>query len=115
MASETEPGKITSESTEEPGKQPYEMVLVITPEATEEAFESRLDSINQLISSHDGAVGDVERWGKKRLAYPINHYFEGHYALLRFEFPPQNCRDLEANLKISEDVLRHLLVKTAKT
>lgn len=112
MALETEPGKVTSETEEEPGKQPYEMVLVITPEATEETFESRLDSINQFISSHGGAVRDIERWGKKRLAYPINHCFEGHYALFRFEYPPQNCRDLEANLKMSEDILRHLLIKT---
>lgn len=114
MAQEIEPDKVATETVAEPGKQPYEMVLVITPEATEEVFESRLDSINQFISSHDGTVRDVERWGKKRLTYPIRHYSEGHYALFRFEFPPQNCRDLDTNLKMSEDILRHLIVKTDK-
>jgi small subunit ribosomal protein S6 len=54
----------------------------------------------------------VEKWGKKKLAYPIKHFLEGNYVLTRFKVSPAQCKELEANLKITEEVLRHLLIKS---
>ena len=89
----------------------YEMVYIVNPEVDDEALESRIESISQFISGRNGVVDEVERWGKKKLAYPIKHFLEGNYVLTRFKVSPAQCKELEANLKISEEVIRHLLIK----
>ncbi len=89
----------------------YELVLVISPEVGEEQFDAVVDNVSQFIAGKGGVISDVERWGKRRLAYPIRHFEEGSYALARFKLKPALSKELEANLRISEEVLRHLLVK----
>jgi len=89
----------------------YELVFIISPEIVDEALEKKIDGVSQFITSRDGVVSDVERWGKKKLAYPLGHFLEGNYVLTRFKINPARCKELEANLKISEEVLRHLLIK----
>jgi small subunit ribosomal protein S6 len=91
----------------------YELVYIIRPELEEDGVESRIDGINQFISTNNGTVSEVERWGKKKLAYPIKHFLEGSYVLTRFTLSPTHCKELDANLKISEDILRHLLIKVS--
>ena len=54
----------------------------------------------------------MEQWGKRKLAYPIERFTEGHYVLSKFEFKPSLCKDLESSLQISEDVLRYLLIRS---
>ena len=89
----------------------YELVLVISPEVAEEQFEVTIDNISQFIIGKGGSISDIERWGKKRLAYPIKHCWEGSYVLTRFKLQPAHNKELEANLRISEEILRHLLIK----
>ena len=89
----------------------YELVLIISPEISEEKFEATLNNISQLISGNGGAVSHVEQWGKRKLAYPIEHFMEGTYVLTRFKMRPALSKDLEAKLGISEEVLRYLLIR----
>jgi len=89
----------------------YELILVISPEVAEEEFEAAIDSVGRFITGKGGVISDTERWGKRKLAYPIRHFVEGSYVLTRFKLKPEFGRELEANLRISEEVLRHLLVK----
>ena len=89
----------------------YEMVLIISPELAEEKLDAAINNVSQFITERGGTVANVERWGKRKLAYPIGHFVEGSYVLTRFSMKPTLGRELEANLKISEEVLRHLLVK----
>ena len=89
----------------------YELVFIVSPEVTDESLDSRIDGISQFIAGKDGVISEVERWGKKKLAYPIKHFLEGNYVLTRFKISPARCKELEANLKISEEILRHLLIK----
>ncbi len=89
----------------------YELVLIISPEVVEEKFDATIDNVNQFITEKGGIVSNVERWGKRRLAYPIEHFMEGSYVLTRFRLKPALSKELEVNLQISEEVLRHLLVK----
>jgi small subunit ribosomal protein S6 len=91
--------------------QDYELVFIVSPGVSDESLEGRINAVSQFITSRDGAVDSVERWGKKKLAYPVGHFLEGHYVLARFKINPARCRELEANLRISEEILRHLLVK----
>ena len=99
-------------STEENEQLPdYELVLVISPEVAEEEFEATIDNVSRFITGRGGTVSDVERWGKRRLAYPIRHFEEGSYVLARFKLKPAFGKELGASLRISEEVLRHLLIR----
>jgi small subunit ribosomal protein S6 len=88
----------------------YELVVIISPEVGE-AIESVIDNVSRFITENGGIVDNVDRWGKKRLAYPIKHFTEGNYVLTRFKLRPKLSKELEASLQISEEVLRHLLIK----
>jgi len=59
-------------------------------------------------------VASVDVWGRKSLAYPINNHREGTYVLLLANMPPASLGELERNLKLSEEVIRYLLVKAEK-
>jgi len=89
----------------------YELVLIISPEVQAEKFDAVIDNVSRFITGKGGIVSDVEQWGKRRLAYSIRHFEEGSYVLSRFKLKPTLSKELEANLQISEEILRHLLVK----
>ncbi len=93
------------------GLRDYELVLVISPEVAEEGFEVIINNVSRFITERGGIISDTERWGKKRLAYPIRHFGEGSYVLTKFKLGPAFGKELEANLRISEEILRHLLIK----
>ncbi len=92
----------------------YELVLVISPEVSEEVFGATIDNVSQFITGKGGIISEVERWGKRKLAYPIRHFAEGNYVLAKFKLKPAFCRELGANLRISEEVLRHLLIRVGR-
>ena len=88
----------------------YELLLVISPEVIDEELEGTVDKISQLITDRGGEISATEPWGKRKLAYPIEHFTEGHYVLIKFRFETTLCSELEASLRISEEILRHLLI-----
>jgi len=88
----------------------YELVVIVSPVVEEEGFEAAIESVNRFVTGRGGVVSDVERWGKRRLAYAIKHHAEGNYVLTRFRMKPEHNRELDSNLRISEDVIRHLLI-----
>ena len=94
--------------------QDYELVFIVSPEVAEDSLENAIGAVSQFITGKDGVISDVEQWGKKRLAYPVEHFLEGNYVLARFKMNPARCKELEANLEISEEILRHLLIKTGR-
>ena len=99
-------------ATEESESLPdYELVLVVSPEVAEEEVGATVDNISRFISERGGTISGVERWGRRKLAYPIRHFVEGTYVLTRFKLKPAFGKELEANLMVSEEVLRHLLVR----
>ena len=108
--------RVVKEVTEakEEALRDYELVLIISPEVSEEEFEATLNNVSQLISGNGGAVSHVEQWGKRKLAYPIEHFVEGSYVLTRFKMRPTLSKELEAKLTISEAVLRHLLIRLSR-
>ena len=89
----------------------YELVFILSPEVAEEKTDTIIDNVSQFITAGGGTISDVERWGKRKLAYPIRHFMEGDYVLTRFKLRPALGKELESNLRISEEVLRHLLIK----
>ncbi len=97
--------------TEEAQLRDYELVIVVSPEASEDALEAALNNVNQFITGKGGVISEEERWGKRKLAFAIKSHLEGNYVLTRCRMRPTWAKELDANLNISEDVLRHLLLK----
>jgi small subunit ribosomal protein S6 len=91
--------------------QEYELVYILSPEMTEEALETRVNGISEFITAREGVIDAIDKWGKKRLAYPIKHFQDGNYVLAKFKLSPAKSKELEANLRISEDIVRHLLIR----
>jgi len=91
----------------------YELILIISPEVMDEALGATMDNVNQFITEKGGAVSNVEQWGKRRLAYPIGRFAEGSYVLTQFTMKPELGKELEAKLRISEEILRHLIIRVA--
>jgi small subunit ribosomal protein S6 len=89
----------------------YELIVIISPEVPEEEVPANIDKVSEFINARGGAVTEVNRWGKRKLAYPIKHFREGNYVLTRLNMDPRKTAELEANLRISEKILRHLLVR----
>jgi small subunit ribosomal protein S6 len=89
----------------------YELIVIVSPDVPEEELPTHLDKISEFITNKGGSVTDLERWGKRKLAYPINHFREGNYVLTRFKLEPGTTAELEASLRISEKILRHLLIR----
>jgi small subunit ribosomal protein S6 len=88
------------------------LVVVIDPEIDEEKLSATLDRISQFVTTRGGEVIDVDRWGKRKLAYPIKRRSEGDYVITHFRLEPAQAAELEAGLRLSEEVLRHLLVRS---
>jgi small subunit ribosomal protein S6 len=90
----------------------YELVLIISPEIPEEDVPSAIDKVSGFITGRGGTVADVNRWGRRKLAYPIHRHMEGNYVLTQFQLDPDQITGLEASLELAEEVIRHLVVRT---
>lgn len=91
----------------------YELVLIIHPEVAEDKIDTLVKNISQPIIKQGGEVSEVERWGKRKLAYPINKTTEGNYLRLVMSSRASATREMTKKLRISEDVLRHILISLA--
>ncbi len=89
----------------------YELIFILKPDLAEDKLEAMIENVRKFIAGKGGVISDIQKWGKRRLAYPIKHAGEGYYTLLKFQVKPGFNRELETSLRISEDVLRHLLIK----
>ena len=89
----------------------YELVVILNPEVAEEDVPSAIEKVSQFITQKGGAVADVNHWGRRRLAYPIEHFMEGNYVITQFKLEPNLTSELEAELRLSDQILRHLLIR----
>lgn len=88
----------------------YESVIIINPNCTEEAVKA-LESKFTGIINENGKVESVENIGKKRLAYEIKKNKEGIYMLINFEAKPDSITELERNYRITDDVIKFIVVR----
>ena len=89
----------------------YELGYIISPEVAAEQADTIVDNVSRFITGKGGAISNVERWGKRKLAYPIKRFMEGDYVLVKFQLKPSLGTELETNLQISEEILRYLLIR----
>ena len=89
----------------------YELVLIVSPEVQEEAVTAVVERVDRFITDRGGTVENHDLWGRRRLAYPIKRFAEGNYILTNLQLEPAAAADLETQIRINEDILRHLLVR----
>ena len=87
----------------------YETLFVISGNVAEDAYVALKDKFVALINDNASDV-NVNEWGKKRLAYPINYITEGYYVLATFKSEPEFPRELERVLGITEGVIRYMTI-----
>ncbi len=89
----------------------YELMLVLRPDAPDERIAAIVDRTTRQIATDGGQIVKVAPWGRRRLAYPIERYREGSYHIIVFEAPSTTIAEVERSLLITEEVLRHLVVR----
>lgn len=89
--------------------QKYEAMVVISTKQEEEAVKGLVERFKGLIEEN-GTLVSVDEWGKKRLAYMINKETEGYYVLYTFEAKPEFPAELSRRLKITEGLLRSMII-----
>lgn len=87
----------------------YEVMYIMDPAIGEEGVNALMEKFRTLAESQ-GTVTAVDDWGKRRLAYPINDLNEGHYVLMTFQSAPQLPAELDRVLKITDGVIRSMIV-----
>lgn len=90
---------------------PYELVFILRPDLEEDAVQATIDRMAQIVEQGGGQVENIDRWGKRRLAYEIQGYREGNYTVLQFQSDQSVTTELERVLQLSEDVVRYLTVR----
>ncbi len=89
----------------------YELIVVIDPEILEEDVPAALERVTTAVTSRGGEIVETLPWGRRRLAYPINRRTEGNYVISQIKLDPARAHELEAGFAISEEILRHLLIR----
>jgi len=89
----------------------YELMYILHPRLTADEANDAIARVGTLIAERGGEVLSAENWGRRRLSYPIRHNFEGTYVLSTLRLSPEAARPIEVALRISEDVIRHQLIR----
>lgn len=89
----------------------YELMLVLRPDLADDRSQAILERATRSIAGSGGQIVKVSPWGRRRLAYSIDGQREGSYHLVIFDGPAETVAELEDGLRITEDVMRHLVTR----
>ena len=87
----------------------YEVVYIVDPAQGEEGIASIVANFKSL-AEQNGSAAEVEEWGTRKLAYPINYKNDGYYVLMSFNSEPSFPRELDRKLRINDGIMRSLIV-----
>lgn len=92
-------------------KRDYDLGVIFSPEVSEEEIRPIIERIEQIVANFGGQIVKVNQWGRRRLAYPIEHHRDGFYVFIDMILTPETVSEIERTLKVSEIVLRHMFRK----
>lgn len=92
----------------------YESVVIINAALEDEQVEATISRLQEVITTHGGEILEIDRWGRKRLAYPIQKAKSGYYVIFRFIAPTDLISTLERNYRLDENVIRYLTIALDK-
>lgn len=87
----------------------YEVMLILDPALEDAVKEQTVETVKGIIET-EGTVGEIDTWGMRKLAYPINKKAEGYYVVVNFEAESTLPKELDRRLRISDNVMRHIIV-----
>lgn len=87
----------------------YELLFIVAPSIDEETRAAVMARIESTIAASEGTVDNVDNWGKRKLAYEINHMTDGEYILIDFHANPESIAELDRILRITDAVQRHMI------
>ena len=89
----------------------YEVTYIIRPSLEETEIDARVAQLSDLLKAGGGeVVGEIEKMGKRRLAYEIDDVREGYYVVMKFKSEPAAAKELDRQMRLNDDVMRHLLI-----
>jgi len=88
----------------------YEALYIVAPELDDDAIQTVAQEVEALVTKNEGTIVRSEIWGKRKLAYPVQKHTDGCYVLLRFTANPEFVARLEGYFKLSEPIIRYLVV-----
>ena len=89
----------------------YESIYIVKPTLEADAIKALVEKFKTLIETEGGKVSDVQEWGLRKLAYPINKIEQGYYILTNFEANPEFITELERVYKITDGVMKFITVR----
>lgn len=92
----------------------YESVVIFNAALEDEQIESNLSRIQETIKNNGGQIVEIDRWGRKRLAYPIQKSKTGYYAIIRYSAPTPLISVLERTFRLDETIIRYLTIVLTK-
>ncbi|MEA2021489.1 MAG: 30S ribosomal protein S6 [Candidatus Caldatribacteriota bacterium] len=87
----------------------YELMLAINPQLEEEELTSLIEKVKKIISKEKGEVTNINKWGKRKLAYEIKDFIEAIYVVMKFNIDELSISEFERVLKLEEKIIRYLL------
>jgi len=87
----------------------YELMLLLRPDLEDDKLQAAVEEVTRAVVNAGGSLSKVSPWGKRRLAYDIKHHREASYFLIHFDIEPEQVREIERGMLISEEILRHLV------
>lgn len=89
----------------------YELVFILQADLDEATLEAAVENVETLIKNSKGEIAKIDRWGKRKLAYPIRKMNEGYYCYMTFAYNPDEVAALKRTLGYNEQVLRSIIVR----
>lgn len=89
----------------------YELMTIHRPDLAEDEVRAKVADLERFLGDRGARVASTDHWGKRRLAYEIDHIGEGYYAVVTFESGPEVVSDLDRMLSLADEVLRHKVVR----
>ena len=87
----------------------YELMFIIDPVLEDDKKEAVIETVKGIIAAA-GEVADTDIWGLRKLAYPIQKKSEGYYVVMQFSANPELPKELDRRLRISDNVMRHIII-----
>jgi small subunit ribosomal protein S6 len=88
----------------------YESIFIINPELDEETTKSLIEKVKGVIEA-DGSIENLDEWGKRKLAYEVQGHNEGYYVLTNFTAETSVPAELDRIFKITEGIIRHMIIR----
>ena len=89
----------------------YEVLYILDAKVDGVAKDALIEKFSELVKANGGEVESVDKWGEKKLAYPIDYKTEGYYVLMNFTAAPEFPQELERQMRIADEVLRYMVIK----